>query len=248
MTGYPLLLRLDGRDVLVVGAGAVAARRLPGLRAAGARVTVVAPVVSAGIDDDAVVVRRRGFVDEDVLGAALVLACTDVPAVNEAVHRAARRVGVLCLRADDRGASDAWVPAVLRRGDVVVAVSAGGAPARARALRDRVAALLDAPAADRGGQPGDAAARGDGPGGLVTVRAPTGGPGSMTVDEARALARADVVVLHRQSSRDALVHAAPAARVVEAAAAVTGGGPALTALLSTLAEGLQVVVVQAPGS
>ena len=225
--GYPLLLRVADRAVLVVGGGAVATRRAQGLVAAGARLVVVAPVVIERLRGLAAEVRQREFRADDLDGVMLVLACTDVPKVNAAVHAAASGRGLWCLRADDAAVSDAWVPAVHRTGDTVVAVSAGGAPARARALRDRIAALLDAP------------------GGVVVagwsaVRTPHGGADAMSVADARALAGASVVHLDRSRARAALAHARADVTVVDGDPDAPG---VREAVLAAVAAGERVVVV-----
>jgi len=95
---YPLFLDLTGRRVVLVGAGAVATRRLRSLRDAGAHVVVIAPTVSADIT--AAEVHRRTFEPSDVEGAWLVLACTDDEEVNGIVAAAAAERGIWCARAD----------------------------------------------------------------------------------------------------------------------------------------------------
>ena len=92
MSRYPLHLDLTGRRVLVVGGGAVAARRVRALQ--GADVQVVAPDVVDGFPD--VPVQRRAFEDADVDGAWLVLACTGV--VDDAVAAACEQRQVAGLQ------------------------------------------------------------------------------------------------------------------------------------------------------
>ena len=142
MATYPLLLDLSARRVVVIGAGPVATRRAAALVAAGASVTVVAPAGSAAMAELAVQWQRRRYAAGDVEGAWLVHAATDDAAVNAAVAAEADRLGVWCVRADDATQSTAWVPAVLRAGDVTVAVNAGGNPLLAIAVRDGVRDLL----------------------------------------------------------------------------------------------------------
>ncbi|MDP9433958.1 MAG: uroporphyrinogen-III C-methyltransferase, partial [Actinomycetota bacterium] len=114
---FPLSLDLAGRRVLVVGGGAVAARRVRSLLDAGAAVEVVAPSVAPGFPS--VPVAARAFAPSDVDGAWLVLACTGV--VDDEVAAACEAARVWYVRADDATASPAWVPAVARVDDVVVA-------------------------------------------------------------------------------------------------------------------------------
>ena len=122
MTRLPLHLDLTGRRVLVVGGGAVAARRVRALGAAD--VQVVAPDLAAGFPD--VPVARRPFTPTDVDGAWLVLACTGV--VDDDVATACEQRRIWCVRADDAERSPAWIPAVARVDDVVVSVTAGRDP------------------------------------------------------------------------------------------------------------------------
>ncbi len=137
---YPVFLDLTNVRVLLVGGGAVAERKLAGLAAAGAQVTVVAPVVTEGVVRMAAHVRRRPYAAGDCGGHQLVIAATDDPAVNAAVAAEARAAGVWVNSADDPANCTFTLPAVVRRGPVVAAVGTGGAsPALASYLRDRIA-------------------------------------------------------------------------------------------------------------
>jgi siroheme synthase-like protein len=151
---YLIELRLADRPVLVVGAGAVAARRLPPLVDAGARVTVVAPHVDPAVralvrDARApgvqpVTVLERAFEPADVRGAFLVLALTDDPHVNAAVLAAGRAEGALCARADAPEQSDFALPAVAAAGGVRIAVvTTPAAPSAAARLRRELGPWLE---------------------------------------------------------------------------------------------------------
>ena len=154
--GYPATLRLAGRRVLVVGGGTVATRRIPALLDAGAVVDVIAPDASTEIREAAgagrLRWRQRRFQPRDVLEpepAWLVHAATDSPAVNAVVATACDEHRVWCVRADDADASSVWTPAVAHGAagtvaeGVTVAVTGGGDPRRAAAVRDAVLAGLD---------------------------------------------------------------------------------------------------------
>ncbi|MDQ1683506.1 MAG: uroporphyrin-III C-methyltransferase / precorrin-2 dehydrogenase / sirohydrochlorin ferrochelatase [Frankiaceae bacterium] len=185
----PLFLDLRDRRVVVVGAGAVAARRTARLRSAGAYVVVVASSVLAAIEADEI--HERAFTPADLDGAWLALACTDVAEVNAAVAEAARERRVWCVRADDATASDTWLPAAAVVDEVVVAVSAGGDPGRAIALRDAIARDL------RDGTLHARRTRLAAGGRVVLVGGGPGDPGLLTLRGYRELLSADVVVVDR---------------------------------------------------
>jgi precorrin-2 dehydrogenase / sirohydrochlorin ferrochelatase len=145
---YPAFLDLNGRACLVVGAGRVGSEKAAGLAAAGARVHLIDPspcerALALGSSDTGITVERRTFRDGDSAGRLLVFACTNDPEVNEQVLRDAEREGSLCCRADDASRGHFQVPAVLRRGELAVAVSSAGAsPALALEARARIEAVV----------------------------------------------------------------------------------------------------------
>jgi uroporphyrin-III C-methyltransferase/precorrin-2 dehydrogenase/sirohydrochlorin ferrochelatase len=195
MTGFPLLLDLAGRRVLVVGGGAVAMRRVRGLLAVQAVVHVVAPTVREEIAQLGVAVTRRDVVAADLDGAWLVFACTDDPTVNAAVAGLAADRRIFCVRADAATAGTARVPAVLRRDDLTVAVNGGDDPRRAVGLRDAIALALDE---------GSLPSRPQRPAVTGSVALVGGGPGDpdlITVRGRRLVVGADVVVVDRLAPR-----------------------------------------------
>lgn len=142
----PVGLRVDGRSVLVVGAGRIAARKATAYVDQGAVVTVVAPHHGPEMDDVAVARRIvREFRPRDVRRRWLVVTATGVPAVDSAVFRAAERHRIWCNAADDPTNCSVILPAVARAGDLTVAISSGGrSPATASWIRRRIEAMLDA--------------------------------------------------------------------------------------------------------
>lgn len=200
---YPLGLHLEGRAVVVVGGGAVAARRASGLALAGALVTVIAPEAGpelrALLRTGAVTWRERPYATGDLDGAWLAHTATGVPAVDALVSADAEAARVWCVNAAAQADSTAWVPAVTRRDSVTVAVSAGGDPRRAMALRDAIGDALDA---------GSLPLRHKRPTlGAGTVHLVGGGPGDLgliTVLGRRLLAEADVVITDRLGPRSLL--------------------------------------------
>jgi uroporphyrin-III C-methyltransferase/precorrin-2 dehydrogenase/sirohydrochlorin ferrochelatase len=206
---YPLLFDLQGRAVLVVGGGPVAARRVTGLLRSGARVQVVAPQLCEDLADlvaaGTIVWSAREAGPGDVAAGPgdvdsgprwwLVHTATGDPPTDAAIADAADRLGIWCIRADRAERSAAHVPAVAEGPDAVqVAVSGGGDPGRARAVRDAIALLLDSGALPvRRTRRTPAASTGR----VVLVGGGPGDPGLLTVAGRQWLARADVVVTDR---------------------------------------------------
>jgi len=144
---YPANLVLTGRRVLVVGAGAVAARKIQGLLACGARVTVVAPDVGPEVqglaDAGDVELHRRPYRTGDLEGAWLGVTATDDPAVNRAVFDDGEAGLTWVNAADDPASCSFTLPSVVRQGPVMVTVATGGhSPALATWLRRHVAGEL----------------------------------------------------------------------------------------------------------
>ena len=144
---YPLFLDLHERSVLIVGGGTVAERKTNALIEAGARVTLVAPEVTPPLrtleESGAVRLLERRFMESDLDGALLVISATDDVAVQQQVAAAARARGILINTVDQPALCDFIVPAVVRRGDVVLAISTSGkSPALAAALRAKLESII----------------------------------------------------------------------------------------------------------
>lgn len=139
------MLDVTDRAVVIIGGGAVAARKAAGVLEAGAtRVRCVSPAFDPEMPP--AVERVEATYDPAHLdGAGLVFAATDLPAVNDAVVRDARSRGVLVSRADadETDPGDFTVPARWRSGPVTLSVSAGGSPALAAMVRDRLSEKWD---------------------------------------------------------------------------------------------------------
>jgi siroheme synthase-like protein len=147
---YPIVLDLGGVPVLVVGGGKVAGRKIDGLLAARADVTVVAPFVDDAIRALPVRVVARPYESSDLDGVRLVVTATDDPTANDAVATDAKLRGIWVNSADDPANCTFTLPAIARQGVVTVAVSTGGAsPALASHLRTEIERwLADIGAAD----------------------------------------------------------------------------------------------------
>ena len=135
----PLFLDLSGKDVLVVGAGVVATRKVVDLVAVGAKVRVVAPRVTDELMgmSVSVAIEQRGFDEKDIEGAWLAYASTDDAAVQQRVAVACEKARVFCVAIDDPPNASAYGGGIVRRGPVTIAISTSGeAPALARLLRE----------------------------------------------------------------------------------------------------------------
>ncbi len=140
---YPIFLRLEGRRVLVVGAGPVAVRKAKGLIAAGAQVVVVAPEGEAEMEELTVAWRRREFAWNDLDGCELVFAATNARELNRAIGEECRRRRVWANIADAAEECDFQVPARVEQDGLQIAISTGGVdPARAKELRKRFERML----------------------------------------------------------------------------------------------------------
>jgi siroheme synthase-like protein len=144
---YMACLDLEGRDVLVVGAGSVALEKIHGLLDVGARVTVVAPDVSASVEElgraGLVAIVPRGYRSSALDGRFLVVAATSITPLNERVFAEADARGMLCNVVDVPELCSFILPAVHRDDPLAVAISTGGAsPALAQRLRDDVARVV----------------------------------------------------------------------------------------------------------
>jgi precorrin-2 dehydrogenase/sirohydrochlorin ferrochelatase len=147
MKYYPIFLRVEGRACIVVGGGSVAERKVASLRQAGAQVTVVSPRLTASLaaraESGEIGHRARCYQTGDLKGAFLAYAATNDEDVHAAVAREAEELGVPLNVVDRPRWCSFIVPAVMARGDLMVAVStSGGSPALARRVRQDIERAL----------------------------------------------------------------------------------------------------------
>ena len=149
MRYYPVNLDLHDKRVVVVGGGAVAARKAKRLVSAGARLTVIAPY----LDDRLAALAAagelahlaRGYQPGDLEGALLAFGATDDAAVNRSVAAEAKERGILVDVVDSPRESGFTTPALLERGDLLITVStAGASPALSRRIIDQLEPLFGA--------------------------------------------------------------------------------------------------------
>jgi len=147
MSLFPIFLKLAARHCIVIGAGHLAESKIESLRAANARITVIAPEANERIRELAaageIQYQQRIYAEGDLTGSFLVVAATNVPTVNRAVFAEATEKGVLCNAVDDPPFCDFYFPSVVRRGDLQIAIStAGASPALAQKIRKDINAQL----------------------------------------------------------------------------------------------------------
>ncbi len=150
---FPAFLDLRGRRCLVAGGGEIGERKTRALLECDARVIVVGPTLTLGLQALAAIGRiehrARPFRRSDLRGCALAIAATGDPRVDEAVAATARRARVLLNCVDRPDHCDFILPSVLRRGELQIAVSTGGrSPALAREIRRRLERLFGPEYAD----------------------------------------------------------------------------------------------------
>jgi precorrin-2 dehydrogenase / sirohydrochlorin ferrochelatase len=145
---FPVFIKLADRPCLVVGAGEIALAKVFSLLQSGARITVVAPEAKSAIREMArsgrLVWNKRKYQPSDLAGAFLAIAGTSDFALNHEVFVDAERRGILCNAVDDPPNCDFYFPAIVRRGDLQIAIStAGESPAFAQKLRCALENALD---------------------------------------------------------------------------------------------------------
>lgn len=147
MRYYPIFLDLRGKPCVVIGGGRVAQTKVEGLLAVDALVTVISPAITDALSR----LQREGRINHvareyqpgDLSGYALAFVGTDDRSVNAIVTEEGRKSGVWVNAVDDPPNCDFIMPAIVRRGDITVAISTGGtSPAMARKLREEMEAYF----------------------------------------------------------------------------------------------------------
>jgi len=140
---FPMFLKLEERNCLVLGAGSVGEQKVRSLLDCGARIRVVAPAATAVVqgwaDAGLVTWSPRKFEASDLNGVYLVVAATDDANVNHAIYGQAQARGILCNVVDDPPYCDFYYGAVVRRGHLQIAISTHGlSPALAQRIRKQL--------------------------------------------------------------------------------------------------------------
>jgi precorrin-2 dehydrogenase/sirohydrochlorin ferrochelatase len=147
MRYYPVFLDIAGKPAVVIGGGQVALRKVEGLLDTGAHVTVISPALHPDLEALVAAGRVRHIAREyshgDLEGYLLAFVGTDDRSVNAAVAREGKQRGVWVNAVDDPANCDFIMPGIVRRGDIILAVStSGGSPAMARKLREDLEQFL----------------------------------------------------------------------------------------------------------
>lgn len=140
---YPIYLQLQGQPCVVIGGGRIAEGKVDGLLAAGGRVTVVSPDLTLHlrelVERHAITHLARPYQPGDLAGAFLIICATDQTEINHQVWQEATANGQLVNVVDDTPRCNFIAPAILRNGDLTIAISTGGkAPALAVRLKERL--------------------------------------------------------------------------------------------------------------
>ncbi len=141
---FPMFVKLDGRQALVVGAGRVGEYKIRGLLPTGANIRVIAREASEAIREWSrspakYVLEERAFAPPDLDGAFLVVVATSSRELNELIFREAQSRGILCNVVDAPEQCDFYYPAVVQRGDLQIAVSTSGqSPSLAQSIRQQL--------------------------------------------------------------------------------------------------------------
>jgi precorrin-2 dehydrogenase/sirohydrochlorin ferrochelatase len=144
---YPVYLNLKGKRVVVIGGGEVAERKVASLLDTGASILVISPEITPRLASLAnaklIDLHKRPYSEGDCRGATLVLSATDDPEVSRAVFEEATAAGIIVNTADQPALCDFIMPAVVRRGDLTIAISTGGhSPALAARLRGKLSRMV----------------------------------------------------------------------------------------------------------
>jgi len=140
---FPMFVKLEGKRCLVVGAGKIGEPKIGGLLDTGARVHVIAleatEAVHAWANAGKITLELRAFAAEDLNGTFLAVVATASRDLNAAIYGEAQRRGILCNVVDVPDYCDFYYGAVVRRGDLQIAISTNGqSPSLAQKLRQQL--------------------------------------------------------------------------------------------------------------
>lgn len=140
---YPIYLQLHDQPCVVIGGGRIAEDKVTGLLAAGGRVTIVSPDLTTHLQElverGEITHMARRYQSGDLAGAFIVISATDQTEINHQVWQEASANKQLVNVVDDTPRCNFIAPAILRKGDLTIAISTGGkAPALAVRLKEQL--------------------------------------------------------------------------------------------------------------
>ena len=143
MSYYPIAVDLQDKKVVVVGGGTVAKRKIDALLQCGADVSIISRELKPGLrrllEEGKVKLIGQKLIKAYLKDAFLIIASTDDSALNLKVSAFAKKMGIPVNVVDQPADSDFIVPSVIRRGDLLIAVSTSGkSPALAKRIRERL--------------------------------------------------------------------------------------------------------------
>jgi len=148
---YPVFLRLDRLPMLIVGAGEVGHEKLSFIlkSSPNARIDIVAPWVSDPVQElitefpDQIKVINREFAPDDIIDHDIIIAATNIPEVNQQVHKAAKAHNKIVNVADTPDLCDFYMCSIVTRGDVKVGISTNGkSPTFAKRMRQLLEEIM----------------------------------------------------------------------------------------------------------
>jgi precorrin-2 dehydrogenase/sirohydrochlorin ferrochelatase len=147
MRYYPVFLDIAGKPVVVIGGGLIARQKMEGLMKAGAAITVISPQLN---DDMSLLAsegrfrhEKRDYQPGDLEGYTIAFVATDDRAINATVAAEGKERGVMVNAVDDTPNCDFVMPAIVTRGELILAVSTSGtSPAMARKMREELEEFL----------------------------------------------------------------------------------------------------------
>lgn len=144
---FPLFVDISDQEILFIGGGKIAARRINALIPFSQRITVVAPEV-----DGSILERTKGgevswimrqFETEDLAEKDLVFAVTDDAELNERIAKMCREKNIPVNVSSDKNLCDFYFPGIVRQGDTVIGITASGSDhAKAKKVRERIQEIL----------------------------------------------------------------------------------------------------------
>ena len=144
---FPLFVDLSGKDILFVGGGSIAARRIGVLQPFVEEITVVAPEADGRIleltESGFVNWIMREFDEGDLEGRDIVFAATDDKELNAEIAAKCRERGIIVNVSSDKELCDFYFPGIVRQGETVIGVNASGKDhKKARRVRERIEEIL----------------------------------------------------------------------------------------------------------